>query len=207
MDLSTLSPEELEELKTALAEPPEDPIQILAKALELVFSKIEAMEEKVDGIDHWIQDQLIGGIRELSEANVAAETEKARTEKIGGLKSKYGDLFSPHSAYIKDMEGDEDAVYPALADHLDQLSKGEGYTDEMGESEVQRIAKAIGERVAALTGKPAVVKAEGAEPIAAVPEGEKKEEPPKEEEKKEEDPMEHVKKNIGKLKERSGQAA
>jgi len=210
MDLSSLTPEEIAELKQALAEPPEDPIKVLASALELLMSKVESIEEKVDGVCKVVYDDIIGGVKDLA-------SEQERTSRIDGLKSKYGELFSPHSAYLKDhLDGDADGIYPLLADRLDELGKGEGYTDEMGDAEIQRIAKEIADRVAALTGKTVVAQADGAPPSVSEPDGakapeppkeEKKEEPKKEEPPKEEDPMKSVKDHIGKLKDRAGQAA
>lgn len=212
MDLSSLSPEEIEELKAALADPPKDPIKITASALELLASKVEAIEAKVDAVCKIeakvdavckvVYDDFIGGIKELADG-------KARSDRIGGLKSKYGSLFSGpgYPEYLGDhLEGNPDGIYDLLDEHLAKLREGEGYTDEIGESEIQKIAKEIGDRVAKITGKPVAVETNE---ITAEPE-KPKEEPKAEEKppiKEEEDPMAKLKKHIGGLKERGGQAA
>ena len=211
MDLSQLSPEEIQELKSALAEPPQDPVQVLASAMELLMGKVESLEAELSKVCKVVYDDFIGGIKDLA-------SEKEHTDRIGGLKEKYGGLFGGYGDYLSDhLDGNPDGIYDLLDEHLSKLKEGEGYTDEAGDSEVQRIAKEIGDRVAKLSGKPAEVAASPAddgagkatppEPKEEPKEEPKKEEPKKEEAPKEEDPMDRVKKHIGTLKERSGQAA
>jgi hypothetical protein len=218
MDLSILSPEEIAELKSALENPPEDPVQTLAAAMELLMSKVEAIEEKVDGVCKVVYEDFIGGIKDLA-------SEKAKADRIGGLKSSYGSLFDPHKDYIADrLGGDADGIYPLLAERLDEIKDGEGFDEK---SEIEKIAQEIAARVAKLTGKPVtaeVISPEG--DTTAVGDGEtlkeskvgpgeidKKPEPEKpaggnEKSTPDEDPMAGLKKKVMGLREReSGQAA
>lgn len=220
MDLSSLSPEEIEELKAALAAPQEDPIQTLASAMELLMAKVESIETKVDEVCKVVYDDFIGGIKDLAN-------EKAKADRIGGLKSTYGGLFSGYGDYLGDhLDGDPDGIYPLLADRLDELKDGEGF-DEKGE--IERIAQEIGARVAKLTGKPVTVEAAGkveeAKPdgasgeIGPGPEGTEVEPKPEKEagqkeheqptnEPAEEDGWEsRMKKHLAGLKERGGRVA
>jgi hypothetical protein len=203
IDVASLTPDEkaaiLEAAKT-LAEQPEDPIAVIASALDLVMAKIEAIEEKVDGVCKTVYEEFIGGINDLA-------SEKQRADRIGGYKEKYGGLFGgPGIPEYLDAEGvGGDKLYELLDEHISKLkeSSGEGFNEE---SEVQNIAKTIGERVSKITGKKPEVEVAKVEeaPVEAPPAEEpKKEEPPKEEE----DPMKGLKDHIGKLRERGGQAA
>ena len=201
MDISTLSPEEkaaILEAAKVISEQPEDPVQVIASALDLVMAKLEAIEEKVDGVCKTVYEEFIGGINDLA-------SEKAKADRIGGYKEKYGGLFSgPGIPEYLDAEGaGGDKLYELLDEHISKLKEGagEGFKEE---DEVANIAKGLGERVAKITGRPVAVEAESA-PVA---EETQAEEPPKEEKPpEEEDPMANVKKHIGKLKDRSGQAA
>jgi len=204
IDVATLSPEEkaaIMEAAQVLQNQPEDPIAVIASALDLVMAKIEAIEEKVDGVCKTVYDEFIGGINDL-----AAEKQKA--DRIGGYKEKYGGLFGgPGIPEYLDAEGvGGDKLYELLDEHIAKLKESSG--DEFNEeSEVQNIAKTIGERVSKITGKKPEVEVEKVEaaPVVEAPPAEepKKEEPPKEEE----DPMKGLKDHIGKLRERGGQAA
>jgi hypothetical protein len=204
MDLSTLSPEEKQELMAALSEPQEDPIQTLASAMELLMAKVESVEKKVDEVCKVVYDDFIGGIKDLA-------SEKSKADRIGGLKSSYGGLFSGYSDYLGDhLEGDPDGIYPLLADRLDELKDSEGFDEK---SEIERIAQEIGARVAKLTGKPVAAEVvegdttaigEGETPeeakkgpgeIDKTPEPEKSAEG-KEKSTEEEDPMAGLKKRI-----------
>src|SRR5271157_3470503 len=192
MDLSSLSPEEIQEL----------------------MAKVESIETKVDEVCKVVYDDFIGGIKDLA-------SEKAKADRIGGLKSTYGGLFSGYGDYLGDhLDGDPDGIYPLLAERLDELKDGEGF-DEKGE--IERIAQEIGARVAKLTGKPVEVETavgEGETPVEAkegpaeidkAPEPEK-EAGPKEHEQPMNEPVEEdwesrMKKHLSGLKERGGRVA
>ena len=205
--LNSLSPEERAALKEALSNPPDDPMEIIASAIELLMAKVEAVEQKVDAVSKVVYDDFIGGIKELSDS-------RAKVERVSGIKSKYGSLFGGPGIpeYLSDhLGGNPDSIYDLIDEHLQKLKGGEGFTDEMGDSEIQKIAKEIGDRIAKITGKP--VSVETTEVAAATPDAgtEPKAEEPKAEEKppiaEEEDPMAKLKKHIGGMKERGGQAA
>ena len=210
MDLGNLTPEEkaaIIEAAQVLQTEPEDPVKVIASALELVMAKLEAVEEKVDGVCDTVYNQFIGGINDLA-------AEKAHADRIGGLKSQYGGLFSgPGIPEYLDTElgGDPDKLYDLLDEHIAKLKGAEGFDASTfnEEDEIKNIAKTIGERVAKITGKPVVAEAEGApaEVVEPPKEEPKAEEKPAEEPKEEEDPYKGLKDHIGKLKERGGQAA
>jgi hypothetical protein len=168
MDLSSLSPEEKQELMAALSEPQEDPIQTLASAMELLMAKVESVEKKVDEVCKVVYDDFIGGIKDLA-------SEKSKADRIGGLKSSYGGLFSGYSDYLGDhLDGDPDGIYPLLADRLDELKDSEGFDEK---AEIERIAQEIGARVAKLTGKAVEVETKAPEgDTTAIGEGETPEE-------------------------------
>lgn len=194
MDLSALGPNEIMELKAALEsyEPPEDPLKTLATVVDLLCEKVKAYEERIAKLEGIVIDDLMGGISALAQ-----ETENA--QRLSGIKSKYGSLFpGEYGSYLKDRLGDPDKIYELLDQHLQEMSKTEGYTDEIGDASINDIAKEIGRRVAEITGKSATVETAAVEVPA---------EPAKEEPKAEEDPFKSIKDQISKLKERSGQAA
>jgi hypothetical protein len=201
MDIANLTPEEkaaILEAAETLKNQPEDPIVVIASALDLVMAKLEAIQEKVDGVCKTVYEDFIGGINDLA-------SEKQKADRIGGYKEKYGQLFGgPGIPEYLDAEGvGGDKLYELLDEHISKLKESEGFNEE---GEVQNIAKTIGERVSKITGKKPEVEVEKVEaaPVESPPAEEpKKEEPPKEEE----DPMKGLKDHIGKLRDRGGQAA
>lgn len=195
IDLSSLSPEELEQLKSAIENPPVDPIKELASVISLMCDKVEALENRLGGLEKKVIDELMGGILELGQENI-------RTSRISGLKGKYGELFSPYSSYLADkLGGNADSIYDLIDEHLQGLQGVEGYNDEMGDTSIHDIAAEIGRRVAEITGKPVEVE------VAKVEAAETPKEGAKEEAKPEDDGMGSIKDYISKLKDRSGQAA
>lgn len=205
MDLSTLDPKDIAELKEALSsyEPPEDPVKTLATIVDLLCQKLQEIEGTVAQHDDFINNGLIGGLQTLS-------AEQTKAQGISGLKGKYGSLFgAPETgAYLKDKIGDPDNIWELLYENLEQLKGQDGYTDEMGDKSVQEIAAEIGRRVAEITGKPAVVEATS-EPAPEAKEAPKAEEKPAEKPAEEPKPDEsgRIKGIISKIKERAGQAA
>lgn len=184
LDLSGLSPEELEELKHALENPPVDPIKEIASAFSLLCDKVQSLEQKVLDLEDTLMNKFMGGILELGQENI-------RTSRVAGLKGRYGDLFSPYSSYLSDkLGGDPDGIY-------DLIDK-----DGLEEDNIKALAEEIGRRVAEITGKPVAVEVKSEAPAE-----EPKAEAPKEEAKPEDDGMAGIRDYIGKLKDRSGQAA
>ena len=156
VDLSSLTPEEIADLKAALdAPPPEDPVKTLASVVEMLISRMQPIEERLAKLESFIEKDLVGGIQELSEAQAAAS-------RIAGIKGKYGDLFSPFGSYLSDRLGDPEKIYDLLDKHLAELKGADGYSDEMGESSIKSIAEEIGKRMAEITGKPVVVESASA---------------------------------------------
>ena len=209
MDLGNLTPEEkaaILEAAQVLQNEPEDPIKVIASALELVMAKLEAVEEKVDGVCDTVYNQFIGGINDLA-------AEKAHADRIGGLKTQYGSLFGgPGIPEYLDAEGyGGDKLFELLDEHISKLKGEEGFDESTFNEEdvIKNIASTIGERVAKITGKPVVAQADGGPAEVIEPKESEKpaEEAPKEEPKEEEDPYKGLKEHIGKLKDRGGQAA
>lgn len=176
MDLSTLSPEERQTLREALDQEPADPMGQLAAVLDLLCSKLEALEERQSKLESVVVDEIIGGISNLYSDNM-------RVEGIKGLKGKYGDLFGQHEGAFKELyDGD---VYEKLFDMIEEMKGGEGYTDEAGDSEIKKIAAQLGEKLA---------KVKGPEPAATAVEVKTEEVEP--------DPMEKIVSGIKKMKTR-----
>lgn len=176
------------EVAELIKNPPADPVSDLAALVDVLSSKIEELCSRVDALEDFVQNGLIGGLNSL-----VAEQDHAKS--IAELKGKYGSLFpESYGGYLKDHLGDgyEDALWDLIHEHLEELKKGEGYTDEAGESSIKGIAENIGKRVSELTGAPASVAVE---------------EPPKAEEPEAEDPLAEVRSMISKFRNKGGQAA
>jgi hypothetical protein len=178
--LQTLSPEERQALREALGQEEQDPIAALAGVLELLASKLEALEERQTKLESVVVDEIIGGISGLYNDNM-------RLEGIKGLKGKYADLFGPHEGAFQELYGGD--VYEKLFDMLEELKGGEGFTDELGDSKIKEIATQLQEKLSKVKGseKPA-------EPVAAELEVKT--------EAKEPDPLEGVRQGIMKMKKR-----
>ena len=176
------------EVAELIKNPPADPVADLAALVDVISSKVEELCGRMDKIEDFIENGLIGGLNSL-----VAEQEHAKS--ISGLKDKYGSLFPEnYGGYLKDHLGDnyETALWDLIHDHLEELKQGEGYTDEAGDASIKEIAENIGKRVSELTGAPASAEVEAPkeEPAAT-----------------EEDPMAEVRSMISKFRNRGGQAA
>ena len=186
IDLSGLSPEELEALKEAIEHPPVDPLKEMAAAFQLMCDKVGALEQKVLDLEDTLLNKFMGGILEIGQENI-------RTSRVSGLKSKYGEMFAPYSSYLSDKLGNADDLY-------DLIDK-----DGLEEDSIKALAEEIGRRVSEITGKPVEVEVSKTEeaPAEAPAEPEK----PKEEATPEDDGMGSIRDFVSKLKDRSGQAA
>jgi len=182
LDIATLTPEEREILKAQLAEEPCDPIEELANAMDIIVTKVEALEERLGKTEEALFDKIIGGIRGLYDENV-------RATSISDLKGKYGSLFGPYEEGLGKL-GTKD-VYGALHEMLSKMKEDPGYTDEMGDSKIKEIAKQVADTFASLTGKPVEVETAKVEPAA--------EEKPVEEE-TEEDPQAAIRAAVERMK-------
>ena len=180
-DIATLTPEERAEALKQLQEEPCDPVEELANALDILVNKVEELEGTVMVLKKTVDDDLIGGIRNLYDENV-------RASGISDLKGKYGSLFSPYEKGLGEM-GVSD-VYGELHDMLARLkAETPDFSEEMGDSKIREIAKMIGDKFAAITGKPAEVEATKVE---AAPVEEPKVE--------EEDPQAAIKRAVERMK-------
>jgi hypothetical protein len=124
-----------------------------------------------------VMDELIGGVTKLYNEN-------QRFEKIGGLKTKYGDLFGENEGAFKNLY-DKD-LWEALQDYLDEG----GFDEEGGDAEVKKLAEQLKAKIEALKGGPAATE------VTTVTE-----EKPAE---VEEDPMQPVVDRIKKMKGKGG---
>jgi hypothetical protein len=178
VDISTMSPEEKQALLAQLQEEPCDPVEELANALDILVTKVEELEGVVGVLKKTVDDDLIGGIKGLYDENV-------RASGISDLKGKYGGLFEPYEKGLGEL-GVSD-VYGELHDMLSRLKESPDYTDEMGDGKVREIAKMVGDKFSAISGKPVEVEKVEAAPV---------EEPKAEEE----DPQAAIKRAVERMK-------
>ena len=181
-DLATLTPEQREEALATLQEQPCDPIEELANALDIIVTKVEQLDGIVMAIKKTVDDDLIGGIKSLYDENV-------RASGISDLKSKYGSLFDPYEKGLGEL-GVQD-IWGELHDMIAKAKESPDYTDEMGDSQIRNIAKMVGDKFAAISGKPVEVEATKVE---ASPE------PAAEKEPEEEDPQAAIKRAVERMK-------
>lgn len=159
-DLSRLSPEEKDEiLQSVLSKaavegdaPPQDGgdqeqdealVAPLVQALEYLIQKVEQLETKLCGVEKVVMDDIIGGITNLYDENIHAQ-------KKSGIMSKYGEKFKPFEGAIKELYPNED-LYEQLLEELEELRKGEGYTEELEGSHVDGIASKLKEKFGKVT--------------------------------------------------------
>ena len=180
VDISTMTPEEKQTLLAQLQEEPCDPVEELAKAMDILVTKVEELEGVIGVLKKTVDDDLIGGIRGLYDENV-------RASGISDLKGKYGSLFEPYEKGLGEL-GVSD-VYGDLHDMLSRLKESPDYTDEMGDGKVREIAKMVGDKFSAISGKPAEVAVE-------------KVEAPAEPAAEEEDPQAAIKRAVERMKKR-----
>jgi len=154
----------------------------VAAILEQMRAAQEAAEERLAKLESTVMDEIIGGITKLYDENT-------RFENIGGLKTKYAELFGDAEGSFKDMY-DAD-LWEKLQDLIDELKGDEAYTDEMGDSKIQEVAAQLKAKLAKLRGEEA--EPEGA---AVAVEVEKSDEP-----EGEEDPMGPI---VDKIKQMKG---
>jgi hypothetical protein len=154
LDLSSLSPEEIADLKNAIDNPPEDPIKTLASALSMVIDQLEDLSRahevacaRIDALQKFIDDDLIGGV-----TSMAAEQEKVK--RLAGLKESYGSLFQPYEGWIKTQVegGDMENMWPDLDSKLGEMRGSEGFDEA---ATVKALAEKIGAIVADIIGKKA----------------------------------------------------
>lgn len=119
-------------------------LEPFAKVLDIVISKLEELEERIQANEKLVVDELFGGIEKLYKQNM-------RTKGIEGLKGKYGSMFEPHMEALKELAPNED-LYEALHDMLDQVRGQEGFDEE---GTVKSVAEGIAQKIAKVRGIPA----------------------------------------------------
>lgn len=180
MDLSTLSPEDKDQLLMKLIEKyqgdsggmehpdaAEDVEQMepVFKVLELLINKVEEVENRLQKLECVVMDDLIGGIEGLYKSNT-------RAQGIKDIQGKYGHLFDPHMDAIKELEPDSD-LYDALYEMLDSVKGADPeWNDEKELSSVSNFATSIGDRIGKIRGSapPPEAPATEGEPEGSKPE-------------------------------------
>lgn len=158
MDLSSLSPEEIEVLKDALAqhgnssptvhgdiEDDKKFLEPIVTALEMLTQSVEELQEKFCYLEKVVMDDIIGGVKGLYDDNV-------RTMGISELKGKYSEMFEPLVPAWKQMSETEDDIYEKLYDIVNELKGKEDYTDEFGDSELKGIAEKLKGKIEGIKG-------------------------------------------------------
>jgi hypothetical protein len=171
MDLSPLSPEEIMELKNAIAQHEQTSshsdigddaefLKPIVEALELVASRLDALTESHGQLEKIVMDDIIGGVKGLYDTNM-------RTNGISELKGKYGSMFEPLAPAWKDLSGEDSDLMEKLYDIVDELKHGEDYSDEKADSTIKDIHSKLLERVKNVKGIQ-IGEEEKSEPVAEV---------------------------------------
>jgi len=188
-DLSNLSPDEKDRLLQELisryqndvpvpgnapdanpmADHPDAPqdqamLEPFAQVLDIVISKLEELEQRIEANEKLVVDDLFGGIDRMYKSNL-------RAKSVDGLRGKYGPVFEPHMSALEELAPGED-IYEALHDMLDRLrgEGGEGFGEEQEADAVRGVADAIGAKIAKIKGPAAAsVEVTTAEPVAEEP--------------------------------------
>jgi phosphoketolase len=120
-------------------------LEPFAKVLDIVISKLEELEERLEKNEKLVVDDLFGGIDKMYKSNM-------RTKGVDELRGKYGEMFNPHMDALKELAPDED-LYEALHDMLEPLRGQEGFDEN---EYLTGASKAIADKIAKIKGeKPA----------------------------------------------------
>lgn len=145
-NVSSLSPEEKDRLLEALIEKagleaPEgghadveqdkETMKPLVDAVLALCEKVKAIDEKLEGLDKIVMDEIIGGVTNLYN-------ERKRMSGIDELSGKYKEKFSPYEGFFKELSGSD--LYDALYDEIQNM-KGENpeWDDEKESSAIEQI--------------------------------------------------------------------
>ena len=145
-DLSTLSQPEKDQLLAMLAEKvgleapagghadeqqDKETMEPLVQAVLALCEKVKSLEEKVEGLDKIVMDEIIGGVTNLYN-------ERKRMSGIDELSGKYKEKFSPYEGFFKELSGSD--LYDALYDEIQNM-KGEGsdWDDEKESGAIEQI--------------------------------------------------------------------
>lgn len=139
-DMSALSPAEKDQLLAMLAEKvgvaaPEgghadveqdkEVMQPLVDAVLALCEKVKAIEERLEGLDKIVMDEIIGGVTNLYN-------ERKRMSGIDELSGKYKEKFSPYEGFFKELSGSD--LYDKLYDEIQSMKGEEPEWDEGKES-------------------------------------------------------------------------
>lgn len=100
----------------------------LVQVLEYLLQKVETLEKVV-------MEDIIGGITSIYDDNL-------HIQKKNDVIGKYGEKFKPYETALKELYPEDD-LYENLLGELEEMRKGEGYTDEMGDAKVSEIEAAL----------------------------------------------------------------
>ena len=152
MDVSQLSPEEKDRLLMALidkvgldlpestgqgdAQQDAEQLAPIIKVLEMIIDKFECLEERVEGLDKLVTDEIIGGITTLYN-------EKTRMGNVSSLSEKYKDKFDPYKDFYSEVTDGSD-LYEKLLDEIEEM-KGQTpeWNDEIESSKVGELAEML----------------------------------------------------------------
>jgi hypothetical protein len=139
-DLSTLSPAETNRLLAALIEkvgldaPMEghtdaaqdiETMQPVIDAVLALCEKVKAIDEKLEGLDKIVMDEIIGGVTNLYN-------ERKRMCGVDELSGKYKEKFDPYADFYKELSGSD--LYDKLYDEIQEMKGGEPEWNEEKES-------------------------------------------------------------------------
>jgi hypothetical protein len=105
-----------------------DPEIDVMKALNLIWDKVCAIEERVNANEKVLMDDLIGGIQELHGIG-------EKTQRIQGLGQKYGEKFAPFGGALKRLIGDQDPM-EAIDSSMEGLRGTDGFDEEAHVNEI-----------------------------------------------------------------------
>jgi hypothetical protein len=119
----------------------EEMLEPIIKVLDIVISKLEELEERLEKNEKLVVDDLFGGIDKMYKSNM-------RSKSVDGLRGKYGEMFNPHMEALKELAPDED-LYEALHDMLEPMRGQEGFNED---EFVGNASKAIADKIAKIRG-------------------------------------------------------
>jgi hypothetical protein len=122
-------------------------------AILFLADKVEAQQAQIDNLTDLLQNQIIGGIKDLYTSSV-------RDSGISALKQKYGEKVSPFESALPEL-GVKDWG-SELYDHInDQKANTPDWGEEHESGTVDNLLKAVQDKIAKISS------VTGAKPVAA----------------------------------------